>query len=170
MRHGRESNSRIGDLQSPALPFGYRAITISPLQSAWAVPQHAWHWTLRYQASTGFLVQAASSAFDSTLAACHILPAGSALKRQENLAAEIELNVLRLLNNSEVHATRLLQQASLIKEKGRSELIGSIFRAGSSFIGGFGGSKSGLDIDSNLITPQFRTTQRNTSGARQGFL
>ncbi len=93
---------------------------------------------------------------------------GSALKRQENLAAEIELNRLRLLNNSQVQSTRLFQQAELVRARGKAELIGSFFRAGSSFIGGAGGgsTKKGLIIDQNIISQSSQVTfgLKNSSG------
>lgn len=116
-------------------------------------------------AATGAAVGAASGVVQTT---------GSAKRRQENFAAEVELQALRLENNADVQVARLRQEADFLRDLGRAKLIGAGLRAGSQILSGIGG-KPGLDIDSNL-QPQFGSgfktppTQRITTGPRQGFL
>ena len=59
---------------------------------------------------------------------------GSALLASEDFAGEAELQALKIRNGGDVRATRLQQQASLVRAKGRADQTGSLFRAGSLMI------------------------------------
>lgn len=63
---------------------------------------------------------------------------GSPLLASEDFAGEAELEALKIRNGGEVRATRLEQQAMLTAAKGRSDMTGSFFRAGSLLAEGAG--------------------------------
>lgn len=63
---------------------------------------------------------------------------GSPLAVTEDMAGEIELQALRIRNGGELNATRLTQQASLERFRGRVAQSESRMRAGSTLLQGFG--------------------------------
>jgi hypothetical protein len=74
---------------------------------------------------------------------------GSNLYASEDMAGEIELQALRIRNGSDVTATRLNQQAGMVRAQGRAAKQGSFFRAGASLLQGagyaYGGGGKTLD-------------------------
>lgn len=63
---------------------------------------------------------------------------GSSLLAAGDFAAETELNALRIRAGGKTQATRLEQQAQLLRAGGRSAKQRALFRAGASLLTGFG--------------------------------
>jgi hypothetical protein len=59
---------------------------------------------------------------------------GSPLLASEDFAGEAELQALKIINGGEVRGTRLQQQASIVRAKGRSAETASFFSAGASLL------------------------------------
>lgn len=62
---------------------------------------------------------------------------GSPLLSSEDFAAEVELQARRIRAGGQIRATRLEQQASLLRARGRTARTQGLFRAGSSLLSGF---------------------------------